>query len=166
MNRLFEAIANNDVFAGRLAQAGIDWRKAYQYLGLFCFLVIIYAIRLSTYVKFSETATGDLGLGDLMKPLVGTCLISALPFAVLAYRDENWRSSDAAPVIVGAWLTVDTALSLQYARLCPMETALPLFPFVLSALVAHALGTLCRRLNSARRRYRLTYVRPGASLTF
>jgi len=79
-----------------------------------------------------------------MKPLVGTCLISALPFGVLAYSDKTWRSGDAARVILGAGIVVYMGLSLQYKALCPMGVLLALPPFTLSAQIAHTIGTRCR----------------------
>jgi len=97
MNRLFEAIANDEVLSVGGAELGITSRKVSEYLGLFCFLLAIYCPCISHYVRFivAEPPNG-YRFGDLMKPLFGTCLISAFPFAVLAYRDKTWRSSDAA----------------------------------------------------------------------
>ena len=79
-----------------------------------------------------------------MKPLVGTCLVSALAFGVLAYSDKTWRSGDAARVILGAWAAVYIGLSFQYDKLCPLPVAIPLAPFILSAQLAHTIGTFCR----------------------
>ena len=81
-----------------------------------------------------------------MKPRFGTCLISAFPFAVLAYLDKTWRSSDAAGVIIGAGMAVYIGLSFQYDRRCQYFVAvlLTLVPFILCALLAHPIGTLCR----------------------
>ncbi len=76
MNRLFEAIANDEVIPERWEALGITSHKARQYLSLFCFLVVIYALCLSSYVKFlstESTVPGGFGFGDVMKPLVGTC---------------------------------------------------------------------------------------------
>jgi hypothetical protein len=86
------------------------------------------------------------GFGDLMKPLFGTCLISAFTFAVLAYLDKTWRSSDAAGVIIGAGMAVYIGLSFQYDRRCQYFVAvlLTLVPSILCAQLAHIIGTLCR----------------------
>jgi len=46
-------------------------------------------------------------------------VISALPFAVLAYSDDNWRSADAAPLCLTAWLAVFGAYSVKYGAQCP-----------------------------------------------
>ena len=145
MSRLSEAIANDPVLSERWADLGITRRKVYHYLCLFCVLEVIYWPCISSYVRFLETEppTG-FGPGDLMKPLVGSCLLSALPFGVLAYRDRTWRSSDAASVICAAWGVVYVGISLQYQDLCPMGVLIPLLPFVFSALVAHRIGTLCQ----------------------
>jgi len=147
MNRLFEAIANDEVLSVRGAELGITWRKVSQYLGLFCFLVVISWLCISHYVRFivAEPPSG-YGFGDLMKPLVGTCLISALPFGVLAYRDKTWRSNDAAGVIIGAGMAVYIGLSFQYDRRCSYFVAvlLALVPLILCAQLAHTIGTLCR----------------------
>jgi hypothetical protein len=148
MNRLFEAIANDEVISERWEELGITWHKVRQYLGLFCFLAVIYSLCLSSYVKFlstESTVPGGFGFGDVMKPLVGTCLVSALAFGGLAYSDKTWRSGDAARVILGAGIVVYMGLSLQYRELCPMGVLLALPPFTLSALIAHTIGTTLRR---------------------
>jgi hypothetical protein len=115
-------------------------RRAYQYLGLFSFLVVIYAIYLATHLRLihagAETDSFWRTLGKL-------CLISALPFAALAYSDETWCSNDAAPVCVAAWVAVCVGLSLQ-CKVCALGVATVFFPFVVSALLAHGFGTLCR----------------------
>jgi hypothetical protein len=147
MNRLFEAIANDEVLSVGGAELGITWRKASQYLGLFCFLLVIYWFCISQYVRFIDAEPPNgYGFGDLMKPLIGTCLISAFPFGVLAYRDKAWRSGDGARVIVGAGMAVYTRLSFQYDRVCLYFVAvlLALVPFILCAQLAHKIGTLCR----------------------
>jgi hypothetical protein len=149
MNRLFEAIANHDVLSERRAALGITGRKVYQYLGLFCFLLVIYSICIPGFVKFlaAEPPEG-YGFGDLMKPLIGFCLVLALPFGVLAYLDKAWRSSDAASVIICAWFAVYLGISAQHAKLCPMGVAIPLLPFILSAHIAHSVGTFVQPKNT------------------
>jgi hypothetical protein len=91
---------------------------------------------LHDYVRFigAEPPNG-YGSGDLMKPLFGTCLISACPFGVLAYLDKTWRSSNAAGVIIGAGMAVYIGLSFQYDRRCQYFVAvlLALVPFILCA---------------------------------
>jgi len=147
MNRFFKAIANHEVISERCEELGITWHTVRQYLGLFCFLVVIYSLCLSSYIKFlstESTVPGGFGFGDVMKPLVGTCLVSALPFGALAYSDKTWRSGDAARVILGAGIVVYMGLSLQYKELCPMGVLLGLVPFTLSAQIAHTIGTRCR----------------------
>ncbi|MGA7287174.1 MAG: hypothetical protein WBX02_03690, partial [Terriglobales bacterium] len=91
------------------------------------------------------------GLGDLMRPLLKFCLLSALPFAVLAYRDQNWRSSDAAPVCVVAWIAVCAVFGPKYGTSCPMAFTLPFVPFILSALLAHTLAHVAGKLTLATR---------------
>lgn len=112
-------------------------RKVFQYLALFCFLVIIYAIYLAMHLK--AVHSGDSIGGTLAR----LCLISALPFAVLAYSDEEWCSNDAAPICLAAWITVCVGLSFQ-CKICMLGLATVFFPFIFSALVAHGFGTLCR----------------------
>ena len=142
MNRLFQAIANDEVLSERWAELGIARRKAFPYLGLFCFLLVIYSISIPSYVKFLavEPARG-YGFGEVMKPLLGSSLVLALPFGVLAYFDETWRSSDAARVIIGAWVAVYFGISAQHDKLCPMGAVIPLLPFIFSAQIAHTVGT-------------------------
>jgi presenilin-like A22 family membrane protease len=80
---------------------------------------------------------------SLFGPLAKLCLISALPFAVLAYSDKDWCSNDAAPVCLAAWITVCVGLSFQ-CKICALGLVTVFFPFILSALLAHGFGTLCR----------------------
>jgi hypothetical protein len=145
MNRLFEAIANDVVLSERWAELGITRRKIHQYFCLFWVLLVIYSICISNYYKFllAEPAAG-YGFGDVMRPLIGPSLASALPFGALAYSDKTWRSGDAARVILGAWTAVYIGLSIQYGQLCRLPVAIPLAPFILSAQLAHTIGTLCR----------------------
>src|SRR5437868_14260397 len=87
---------------------------------------------LPSYLKFLDAAPARLGLGCFMSPLVKFCLVSVLPFGVLAYSDKTWRSSDAASVICGAWGVVYMGLSVQYKELCPMGLLIALIPFILT----------------------------------
>jgi hypothetical protein len=73
------------------------------YLALFCILVAIYAIYLAMRLRVVHAGNGP---DSLFGPIAKVCLISALPFAVLAYSDEAWCSDDAAPVCLAAWITV------------------------------------------------------------
>jgi hypothetical protein len=143
VKRLFEVFANDEGLSERWAELGITRRKVYQYLGVFCFLFVIYTICISSFVKFlaAEPARG-FGFGELLQPLVGPSIVSALPIGVLAYSDKTWRSSDSARVIIGAWIAVYLGISAQHDKLCPMGVAIPLLPFILSAQIAHAVGTL------------------------
>jgi hypothetical protein len=116
-------------------------RKTLQYLALFCFLVSIYAIYLAILLGMIHAGTGpDSLFGPLTLKL---CFISALPVAVLAYSDKDWGSNDAAPVCVAAWIAVCFGFSLR-CTLCALGMTTVFFPFILSALVAHGFGTVCR----------------------
>jgi hypothetical protein len=112
-------------------------RKVLQCLGLFCFLVVPYAIYLGIHLRVLHT-----GADQLAK----ICLISALPFALLAYSDKAWSSNDAGPVCLAAWIAVCIAFSFK-CTICVIGLAVTFFPFILSALVAHGLGALCRFLK-------------------
>jgi hypothetical protein len=109
-------------------------RKTLQYLGLFCFLVVPYAIYLGMHLGVLRTETDQLAR---------ICFISALPFAVLAYSDNAWSSNDAGPVCLGAWIAVCVAFSFK-CTICVIGLAVTFFPFILSALLAHGLGATCR----------------------
>jgi presenilin-like A22 family membrane protease len=115
-------------------------RKIFQYLALFFFLVAIYAIYLAILLTVIHAGTEP---DSLFGPLTKLCLISALPFAVLAYSDKGWCSNDAAPVCLAAWITVCVGLSFR-CKICALGLAAVFFPFILSALLAHGFGTLCR----------------------
>ena len=124
-------------FNGYCEDFKIDPRRARQYLGLFCFLAVVYPIALATYIKFIAAAPVINGLGDLMRPLVKFCLVSALPFAVVACLDQNWHSSDAAPVCVAAWAAACAACTMIYGTRCPYAFLYPFVPLIFSALLAH-----------------------------
>jgi hypothetical protein len=147
MTRSLEAIANDEVLCVGGVELGITWRKLSQYLGLFGFLLVIYWLCISKYVKFidAEPPSG-YGFCDVMKPLIGTSLISAFPFGLLAYWDKTWRSSDAAGVIMAVGMAVYKGLSFEYDRvcLCIVPVLLALVPFIHCVQLAHKVGTLCR----------------------
>jgi hypothetical protein len=65
---------------------------------------------------------------------------------MLAYSDKNWRSSDAGPICAGAWIAVCAGFSFK-CELCAFGLAFLFFPFVLSASLAHGVGTLFRFLR-------------------
>jgi len=109
-------------------------RKVRQCLGLFCFLVATYAIYLGMHL-------GVLHAGQ--DQLAKICFISALPFALLSYSDDAWSSNDAAPVCLAAWIAVCVAFSIK-CTICVLGLAVTFFPFILSALLAHGIGAICR----------------------
>ncbi len=115
-------------------------RKTLQYLALFCFLVVIYAIYLAMHLRVIHAGNEP---DSLFGPLAKLCLISGLPFAVLAYADKDWCSNDAGPVCLGAWIAACVGLSFQ-CKVCALGVATVFFPFIFSALLAHGFGTLCR----------------------
>lgn len=118
-----------------------EWKsgncKVFQFLALFCFLVVVYAIYIAIHLRMIHAGT------ELLASLAKLCLISALPFAVLAYSDREWCSNDAAPVCLAAWIAACFVLSFQ-CKICMVGLATVFFPFILSALLAHGLGTLVR----------------------
>ncbi|MFZ0284268.1 MAG: hypothetical protein WAL32_03495 [Terriglobales bacterium] len=112
-------------------------RKTLQYSGLFCFLVVPYAIYLGMHLGVFHAESGQLAT---------ICFISALPFAVLAYVDSDWSSNDAGPVCLAAWIAVCVAFSFK-CTICVIGLAVTFFPFILSALLAHGFGATCRFLK-------------------
>jgi hypothetical protein len=128
-----------------VAALGFTRAKTFRYLGLFFILLIIYAI----YFKGIIERRAEVEPSDPMWSLAKVCLISAVPFGVLACSDEPWRSSDAAPVSVVAWITVFCLFLVRYPGQCPFSAFLLFVPLVLSALVGHTVGTLCHQQRSA-----------------
>jgi hypothetical protein len=122
-----------------VAALGINRNKIFMYLGLFCVLVVMYSI----YLKGIIDGPDALEVRSPMWTLAKFCLISAVPFGVLACTDQPWRSSDAAPVAVAAWIAVFGAFLLKYPDGCPLAAVLLFVPLVLSALLGHTVGTLC-----------------------
>jgi len=140
---VFKAVLESDTFSEFWGGFGIDRRKVCQYLGLFCLLAIIYSICLSMFLKVVTASPDRAQLEALMRQIGKLCLVASLPFAVLAYSDKSWRSSDAAPVSAGAWIAVCAGFSSKYT-ICPFAVALPFFGFTFCALLAHMAGALCR----------------------
>ena len=135
-----------EILGGVVIERRIGQRKVFQYLGLFSVLVLIYAMALSRYIKFLMTDPAINSLGDLMRPLVAGCILSAVPFALLAYSDENWRSRDAAPACAAAWAIVAAAFLHKYHTDCAPLVAAPFLPFIASAILAHGAGHATRFL--------------------
>ena len=135
----------NDRADSDVAALGITGDKMFLYLVLFCVLAVIYSI----YLKGVIEGRREAELRDPAWPFAKVCLISALPFGVLAWFDKPWRSSDAAPVSVVAWVAVFGAFSLKYPGQCPFAAFLLFVPLVFSALVGHTVGTLCQKANRA-----------------
>ena len=134
-----------EILGGVVIERRIGQRKVFQYLGLFCVLVVIYSI----YFKGIIERRDEFNLSDPLWSLAKVCVISALPFGVLACADQPWRSSDAAPVSVVAWIAVFTVFLLAYPGQCPFSAFLLFVPLVLSALLGHTLGTLVHQQASA-----------------
>ena len=129
-----------------VAALGINRNKIFMYLGLFCVLVVMYSIYLKGII---EGVQHEVELPSPMWSLAKFCLISAVPFGVLACTDQPWRSSDAAPVAAVAWTAVFGAHLLKYPGACPFLAYLLFVPLVLSALLGHGVGTLCHRGSTA-----------------
>lgn len=122
-----------------------DWesnrRWVLEYLGLFCFLAAVYAIYISMHFKVATGSADQAQIDAMPWFMLKLCLLSAVPFGVLAYADKAWHSDDAAPISAGAWVAVCVAFSSQ-CPVCAFGLVFPFFPFVLSALLAHGIGTL------------------------
>ena len=118
------------------ADYGLTPRKILEYAGLFCLLAVIYTIYLYGILKEPD----ELDLARVGR----FCVISAVPFGVLAFFDASWRSRDAAPVALGAWVAVFLGFSEKYGGGCPPTAAFLFTPLVFSALVAHVMGAFRR----------------------
>src|SRR6185437_16885654 len=90
-------IRNRDAF---WEDGEIVRRKIFLSIGLFFFLLLVYASFLFKFYAGLAMRDPSANLGLFLEP----CLIAAFPFAILAYADKNWTSHDAAPVCAGAWL--------------------------------------------------------------
>ena len=126
-----------------VAALGIDGRKVFQYVGLFCVLAAIYSIYLRGAIEELFSDPGDGALKAFARQLFNVCLVSGVPFAILACADLSWRSADAAPVCVIAWIAVFVGFVVKYGDACPITSFLLFVPLVVSALAGHALGKLC-----------------------
>jgi hypothetical protein len=109
--------------------------KLFQYVGLFFVLVVIYSIYLKGILD------GRPGIEISWWSLAKLCLVSGLPFGVLACSDQPWRSRDAASLCFLAWCVVYGGYELRYSLQCPAIWFVLFVPLVLSALLGHTLGT-------------------------
>ena len=127
----------------------VERRKVFQYVGLFLFLVLVYAVALSRYLNF-VWADGTVGGPvintplDLMRTIVRFCILPAVPFAVLAYYEKNWRSSAAAQVCAAAWALVAAGFVLKLHTACIILVVFPFPPFIAAATFAQAAGRATR----------------------
>jgi hypothetical protein len=117
-------------------------RKIFLCIGLLVFLLPVYASFLFKYYAGPVVPEPLANLGLFLTPRV----ISALPFAVLAYVGQNWTPNDAAPPCAVAWVAACAALVHQHP-MCAFGLDAMFLPFVVAALLAHGLGTLCRSLK-------------------
>ena len=116
---------------------GLTPRKIFEYAGLFCLVAIIYAI----YLHGILTGPEEIDMGRVGR----FCVISAVPFGLLAFFDASWQSRDAAPVALSAWVAVFLGFAEKWGGGCPPSAAFFFTPLVFSALVAHMLGAGRRR---------------------
>jgi hypothetical protein len=105
MNRLFEAIANDEVLSVGGAELGITWRKVSQYLGLFCFLLALFFARrqvhrCGTAQRIPVWRSDEAAVRDL--PNLGVPFRGAgLPGQDLALQRCRWES-----LSVQGWLCI------------------------------------------------------------
>ena len=90
-------IRNRDAF---WEDGEIVRRKIFLSIGLFFFLLLVYASFLFNFFAGGIVPDPFANMGLFLKP----CVTAAFPFAVLAYVDKHWTSNDAAPVCAGGWL--------------------------------------------------------------
>jgi uncharacterized membrane protein YiaA len=127
----------------RLTSLGIDRRKVFEYLGLF-FVVLIFAlICISVYVKVVTGPADDAQIRAVLGKVFKLSLVAAIPFAMFACFDNNWRSSDAAPVLVAAWIAAYATFSTK-CQMCMLGVGIPFVIFISCALLGHMAGTLYR----------------------
>ena len=112
-------------------------RKIFLSIGLFVFLLVVYASFLFKFYTGPAVPEPFTNPGLFLKP----CLIAAFPFAVLAYADKNWTSHDAAPVCAGGWVAACAVLVNKHP-MCAVGLGFSFLPFVATALVAYGIGTL------------------------
>jgi len=128
----------------------IERPKLIRYAGLFAFLLAVYGVGLSRYIDFvlaeGKAAPVINTPFDLMAPITGFCILSALAFAALAGYDENWSSGEAALISVAAWAVVSKVCMVKLHTNCVLLVALPYVPFLASATVAHTAGRATRFL--------------------
>jgi|SRR5690348_3364717 hypothetical protein len=132
-------IRNRDAF---WEDSEIVRRKILVSLGLFFFLLLAYASFLFKFYAGPTTTDPFVNMELFLKP----CLTAAFPFAILAYANKHWTSNDAAPVCAGAWLAA-CALLVNKHPMCALGLGFVFLPFVVSALVAHGIGTLASSLK-------------------
>jgi hypothetical protein len=132
-------IRNRDAF---WEDGEIVRRKIFLSIGLFFFLLLVYASFLFNFFAGGIVPDPLANTGLFLKP----CLTAALPFAVLAYADKHWTSNDAAPVCAGGWVAA-CALLVHKHPMCALGLGFIFLPFVAATLIAHGVGTLASSLK-------------------
>ncbi|MFL6437130.1 MAG: hypothetical protein ACJ71Q_06085 [Terriglobales bacterium] len=132
-------IRNRDAF---WEDGEIVRRKIFLSIGLFFFLLLVYASFLFNFFAGGIVPDPFANTGLFLKP----CVTAALPFAVLAYADKHWTSNDAAPVCAGGWVAA-CALLVHKHPMCALGLGFLFLPFVVATLIAHGVGTLASSLK-------------------
>ena len=121
-------------------------RTVFQTAGLFTVLLVIYTIYLQAFLEAVLHAPPPETPSQIMWPLAKFCLMSGAPFAVMGFANPDWKSANATPVALAAWVVVFWFVSRKYGTACPLTFALNFVPLMVSARVAHKIG----RRQSAR----------------
>lgn len=116
-------------------------RKLCEYLILFITLAIIYSCYLkpsSAGAACTEVAVNLALVLDMAKFI---CL-TGWPFALIAYLDPTWRNKDAANVFLVAYIATNAFwIHKSGCPVCTLSLPFKLFPYVLSALIGHRIGS-------------------------
>jgi len=132
-------IRNRDAF---WEDGEIVRRKIFLSIGLFFFLLLVYASFLFNFFAGGIVPDPFANMGLFLKP----CVTAALPLGVLAYADKHWTSNDAAPVCAGGWVAA-CALLVHKHPMCALGLGFIFLPFIVATLIAHGVGTLASSLK-------------------
>jgi hypothetical protein len=120
----------------RLDGSGVSIPKAASYAALFTVLSLIDFRYLQAFLDPSASGPVVLELPEIVKFV----FLTAWPFAAIAVADDRWSSKDGARIAVGAFVAPAAFWFSKCGVSCLGSVTVLFFPFVLSAVIGHAIG--------------------------
>jgi hypothetical protein len=125
-------------------------RKTFESLALFVILGTIYSVYLQALWSIPICRNVSLDFAYVLV-LLKFLVLTGWPFALMALLDETWASNDAGRVFLATFITTNAFWMHKYSHtFCPFSFAFEIFPYIFSAMVAHAIGSRRQPSHAAR----------------